>query len=109
MDGRLGDASLATSAIEPERATETAVEDEQNVTNFRVIHDYSSDFHYDWCVIRLGLPGVLRDVDIDTSYFSGNSPLTLWWKAAAPPTATGKPRSGSWSCRRSACKGEVTI
>ena len=28
----------------------------------------------DWCVIRLGLPGIARTVDIDTSYFVGNFP-----------------------------------
>lgn len=29
---------------------------------------------YDWCVIRLGLRGVIRGVNIDTSYFTGNYP-----------------------------------
>ena len=29
---------------------------------------------HDWCVIRLGLPGVLRGVDIDTNHFLGNHP-----------------------------------
>ncbi|HYL37625.1 MAG TPA: hypothetical protein VEV17_17045, partial [Bryobacteraceae bacterium] len=29
---------------------------------------------HDWCVIRLGLAGVLRSVDVDTSHFLGNSP-----------------------------------
>lgn len=29
---------------------------------------------YDWCVIRLGLPGVLRGVMVDTSFFQGNFP-----------------------------------
>ncbi|MGI9075913.1 MAG: allantoicase [Gemmatimonadaceae bacterium] len=29
---------------------------------------------YDWCVIRLGLPGVVRGVVVDTSYFRGNYP-----------------------------------
>ena len=28
----------------------------------------------DWCVIRLGLPGIVRTVDIDTSHFVGNFP-----------------------------------
>jgi len=94
MDGRLGDASLATSAIEPERATETAVEDEQNVTNFRVIHDYSSDFHYDWCVIGLGLPGVLRGVDIDTNYFTGNFPSHAMVESCCAPD--GDWQTGEW-------------
>lgn len=29
---------------------------------------------YDSCVIRLGLPGVIRTVTVDTSYFTGNYP-----------------------------------
>ncbi|MEZ4364276.1 MAG: allantoicase [Kofleriaceae bacterium] len=29
---------------------------------------------YDWCVVRLGMPGVIRGVVIDTSYFRGNFP-----------------------------------
>ena len=28
----------------------------------------------DWCVIKLGLPGVIAGVDIDTNYFMGNHP-----------------------------------
>ena len=29
---------------------------------------------YDYCVVRLGRPGVIRGVDIDTSHFKGNHP-----------------------------------
>ena len=29
---------------------------------------------FDWCIIRLGLPGIVRGVVIDTSYFRGNYP-----------------------------------
>ena len=29
---------------------------------------------FDYCIIRLGVPGVVRGVDIDTSYFTGNFP-----------------------------------
>jgi allantoicase len=29
---------------------------------------------YDWCVVRLGLPGILRGVVADTSFFQGNYP-----------------------------------
>ena len=29
---------------------------------------------YDWCVIRLGLPGIIRGVIVDTSFFRGNYP-----------------------------------
>ena len=29
---------------------------------------------YDWCVVRLGLPGVIRGLVVDTAYFKGNFP-----------------------------------
>lgn len=29
---------------------------------------------YDWCIVRLGLPGIVRGVVVDTSFFTGNYP-----------------------------------
>ena len=29
---------------------------------------------HDWCVLRLGVPGVIRGVDVDTAFFKGNFP-----------------------------------
>jgi allantoicase len=29
---------------------------------------------YDWCIVRLGLPGVIRGAVVDTSFFTGNYP-----------------------------------
>jgi allantoicase len=29
---------------------------------------------HDWCIIRLGLPGIIRGVIVDTSFFTGNFP-----------------------------------
>lgn len=29
---------------------------------------------FDWCIIRLGIKGVIRGFDIDTNYFRGNAP-----------------------------------
>ncbi|HXD34258.1 MAG TPA: allantoicase [Pyrinomonadaceae bacterium] len=29
---------------------------------------------YDWCILRLGLPGIVRGVVVDTSFFRGNYP-----------------------------------
>ena len=29
---------------------------------------------YDWCIVRLGLRGLIRGVNIDTSFFTGNFP-----------------------------------
>ena len=34
-----------------------------------------SDIH-DWCVIRLGLPGVIRGIVVDTAWFRGNYPAS---------------------------------
>jgi allantoicase len=32
---------------------------------------------FDWCVIRLGIQGVIRGFDIDTNYFRGNAPESV--------------------------------
>ena len=29
---------------------------------------------HDWCIIALGLPGVIKGLDIDTNHFLGNNP-----------------------------------
>lgn len=29
---------------------------------------------HDWCIVKLGIPGRIRGVDIDTSHFTGNQP-----------------------------------
>lgn len=29
---------------------------------------------YDYCIVKLGVPGIVKGVDIDTSYFTGNYP-----------------------------------
>jgi allantoicase len=38
---------------------------------------------FDWCVIRLGLPGVVRVVVVDTSFFRGNYPESCSLEACA--------------------------
>ena len=40
---------------------------------------------HDWCVIRLGLPGLIRGVDIDTNHFLGNHPPFASLEACALP------------------------
>ncbi len=35
------------------------------------------DGGHDWCVVRLGLPGVVRGVDVDTNHFLGNAPKSV--------------------------------
>jgi allantoicase len=43
---------------------------------------------HDWCVIRLGMPGVIRGVDVDTNHFIGNFPESCSLEAChAPPSA----------------------
>jgi allantoicase len=43
---------------------------------------------FDWCVIKLGLRGVVRGVDVDTAYFTGNYPEHCSIEACdAPKTA----------------------
>jgi len=29
---------------------------------------------HDWCIVRLGVPGIIRNVTVDTSFFTGNFP-----------------------------------
>jgi allantoicase len=43
---------------------------------------------HDWCVIRLGMPGVVRGLDVDTNHFIGNFPE---------------------ACSLDACHGEGTV
>jgi allantoicase len=43
---------------------------------------------YDWCVVKLGLPGRIRGVVIDTSFFKGNFPARASLEACV---ATGTP------------------
>ncbi|HEX9943539.1 MAG TPA: allantoicase [Thermoanaerobaculia bacterium] len=43
---------------------------------------------HDWCIVRLGLPGVIRGVVVDTSHFRGNYPESCSLEACA---AAGHP------------------
>jgi allantoicase len=38
---------------------------------------------HDWCIVRLGLPGALRGVIVDTAYFRGNYPESCSIEASA--------------------------
>jgi allantoicase len=45
---------------------------------------------HDWCIVRLGLPGAIHGVIVDTSYFRGNYPDSCAIDAtSAPATASG--------------------
>lgn len=41
---------------------------------------------HDWCIIQLGLPGVIHGVDIDTNHFLGNNPAFASIDAATSAT-----------------------
>ena len=40
---------------------------------------------YDWCIVRLGLPGAIRGVIVDTAYFRGNYPAECALEGALIP------------------------
>jgi len=48
---------------------------------------------HDWCIIRLGLPGIARTVDVDTSHFLGNFPSHCSIDGA---NADGDPMDTDW-------------
>jgi allantoicase len=43
---------------------------------------------FDWCVVKLGLPGRIRGVVVDTSFFKGNFPARASLEACAADAAT---------------------
>ena len=50
---------------------------------------------HDWCVIRLGIPGVIRAVTVDTNHFRGNYPESCSLDAASAAAApTPDPLAG---------------
>lgn len=40
---------------------------------------------HDWCIVRLGLPGIVQGVVVDTSFFRGNSPQGCSIEASSVP------------------------
>jgi allantoicase len=46
---------------------------------------------HDWCIVRLGLPGIIQGVVVDTSHFKGNYPEACSLEACA---AAGHPDAG---------------
>ena len=50
---------------------------------------YSTDKQrdHDWCTLRLGIPGYIRGVDIDTNHFRGNAPQSVSIEACVGNTA----------------------
>jgi allantoicase len=64
---------------------------------------------HDWCVVKLGIRGVIRGVNVDTRFFTGNYPSHCSIEAidavdartlpagAIPKRATRAPESGPWT------------
>ncbi len=44
---------------------------------------------YDWCIVRLGVPGIVRGVDVDTAHFKGNYPSACAIDACDLPKLAG--------------------
>lgn len=35
---------------------------------------------HDWCILKLGIPGVIRAIEVDTAFFTGNfSPQGMYY------------------------------
>ncbi len=51
---------------------------------------------HDWAIIRLGLPGIVRGVVIDTSYFTGNYPEQASIEGARLDTDPRSPEEATW-------------
>ena len=67
---------------------------------------------HDWCIVRLGIPGVVRVVIVDTSFFRGNFPESCSVEACAAD-GTADPATlaagATWTelLRRSPLKGDT--
>lgn len=54
---------------------------------------------HDWCIIRLGLPGIVRGVNVDTTHFRGNAPESVSieaCEASADSTGASLAESDAW-------------
>jgi allantoicase len=69
------------------------------------------DNGYDWAIVRLGLPGVIRGVVIDTAHFTGNYPPYAWVEACEAPgyPSPGELAEADWTeiVPRSPLKGDT--
>src|SRR5207245_2471842 len=60
---------------------------------------------HDWCIIRLGIPGVIRAITVDTHHFVGNHPAACSLEAADLPRALGAAPLPAAGAARVACRG----
>lgn len=52
---------------------------------------------YDWCIIKLGIPGYIKGVDIDTNHFLGNHPPYASLEACCLEDNTLPPEQTQWT------------
>jgi allantoicase len=69
---------------------------------------------HDYAIVRLGVPGIIRGVVVDTSFFTGNYPPEVSVEATGAegypsPAELGGPAGAGWTTivRRSAAKGDA--
>jgi allantoicase len=58
----------------------------------------NSDIH-DWCIVRLGMPGVIKGVVVDTAWFRGNYPdsCALWGTSIDDPLDLRALQTATWT------------
>jgi allantoicase len=61
---------------------------------------------YDWCVIRLGLPGIVRGVVVDTKWFRGNFPESCALEGCAVDGALTPPAGWRELLARTPLRGD---
>ena len=64
------------------------------------------DGGYDWCIIELGVDGLIHGAEIDTSFFTGNFPPAASIEACAPGDDTEDPASWKEVLEKSPLKGD---
>ena len=50
---------------------------------------------HDWALVRLGAPGVIRGIVVDTAHFRGNYPQAVSVEGAVRRPAPRRPRTSS--------------
>jgi allantoicase len=52
---------------------------------------------HDWCIVKLGLPGVIHSFVVDTAFFTGNFPSHCWIEGCGlPPGADATREDVAW-------------
>ncbi len=59
---------------------------------------------HDWCIVRLGVPGIVRGVVVDTTHFKGNYPESCSLEATSAPPRRRSTRSKAMRSGRSSCR-----